>query len=353
MELLGIDTHDGIVALGFLFGGWMLGWILETILLRQTLHLLGTRGWAGEPHLRSATRGSMVWGFTLAGLYLAARYVTEDSAWILRVNLSFKVLFICFASLYFSRCLSALIRYYTEIQTPGFPSSSILVNVARIIALSIGFIILLNALGISITPILTALGVGGLAVALALQDTLSNLFAGLQILASRKFSVGDIIKLETGEEGMVEDITWRNTSLRTFRNTLILIPNAKVASAIVTNYDKPTTDFLVSVDCLIGYDSDLELAEKLALKTATSVIHEFPEYNPASEPSVNYIEFKESGIAMRIFLPVVQFRQQPALKHIFIKRLHTCFKENGIEIPLPKRIVFTAEMPSPTALESA
>jgi small-conductance mechanosensitive channel len=344
MELLGINTQDGIVALGFLLGGWFLGWILETILLRQTLHLLGTRGWAGEPHLRSATRGSMAWGFTLAGFYLAARYITEDSAWILRVNLSFKVLFICFASLYFSRCLSALIRYYTEIQTPGFPSSSILVNVARIIALSIGFIILLNALGISITPILTALGVGGLAVALALQDTLSNLFAGLQILASRKFSISDIIKLDTGEEGIVEDITWRNTSLRTFRNTLILIPNSKVSNAILTNYDKPTSDFLIAIDCLISYDANLELAEKIALETGLQVLQELPDHTPSSKPSINFIELKEAGIVLRIFLPVTHFRQQPKLRHAFIKRLISGFRENGIEIPLPNKIVMPSEM---------
>ncbi len=99
--------------------------------------------------------------------------------------------------------------------------------------------ILLNLLGVSITPILTALGVGGIAVALALQDTLANLFAGFYVSLAGQLRVGDYIKLDSGGEGYITDITWRSTTIRALQNNLIIVPNAKLAQAIVANYHLP------------------------------------------------------------------------------------------------------------------
>ncbi|MEW6203168.1 MAG: mechanosensitive ion channel domain-containing protein, partial [bacterium] len=103
----------------------------------------------------------------------------------------------------------------------------------------IGLLIILNILGISITPLITALGVGGLAVALALQDTLANLFAGIHILMEKSVRVGDFVKLETGQEGYVEDITWRTTRIKMLPNNMVIIPNSKLSQSIVTNYCLP------------------------------------------------------------------------------------------------------------------
>ena len=103
----------------------------------------------------------------------------------------------------------------------------------------LGGLILLNHFNVSITPILTALGVGGLAVALALQDTLSNLFGGFYVAVAGQVRLGDYIKLNTGEEGYVTDIGWRCTTLPGTANNMIIVPNAKLAQAIVTNYYLP------------------------------------------------------------------------------------------------------------------
>ena len=92
---------------------------------------------------------------------------------------------------------------------------------------------ILAALGIQITPILTALGVGGLAVALALQDTLSNLFAGIHLLADRPIRSGDYVKVADTVEGHVEDIGWRSTRVRMLQNVVVTIPNKRVAESIM------------------------------------------------------------------------------------------------------------------------
>ena len=107
--------------------------------------------------------------------------------------------------------------------------------VIRTVVIVIGSLVMLGHLGITITPILTALGIGGLAVALALQDTLSNFFAGFHLLADRPVSVGDTVRLENGMEGIVQDIGWRSTRIRQADEDLIIVPNAKLAQSILTN----------------------------------------------------------------------------------------------------------------------
>src|SRR5207302_9529306 len=93
--------------------------------------------------------------------------------------------------------------------------------VVRGVVFLIGFLVLLDALGIQITPILTALSVGGLAVALALQDTLSNLFAGVHLLADKPIRVGDYVKIADTVEGYVVDIGWRSTCVSILQNKAV------------------------------------------------------------------------------------------------------------------------------------
>jgi len=119
-----------------------------------------------------------------------------------------------------------------------FPSASLIASVLRITIVATGFLVALGSLGISVAPVLTALGVGGLAVALALRDTLANLFAGIQILASRQVLPGDFVRFDGGE-GYVADITWRNTSITDGAGGRVIVPNEKLASSIVSNATRP------------------------------------------------------------------------------------------------------------------
>jgi len=125
--------------------------------------------------------------------------------------------------------------------------TSLTQNVAQLAVIIVGFLIFLNSLGISITPLLTALGVGGLAVALGLQDTLANFFAGIYVSLAGYVRLGDYVKLNSGEEGYVSDISWRSTTLKALSNNLIIIPNSKLAQAIVTNYHLPEKRFSLSI----------------------------------------------------------------------------------------------------------
>jgi small-conductance mechanosensitive channel len=242
-----------------------------------------------------------------------------------------------------ARLAVGFINLYTKRAEGVLPSTTIFINLTKLLIFLIGVLIILQSLGISITPILTALGVGGLAVALALQDTLSNLFAGLHIIASKQVKTGDYIRLDTGEEGYVTDITWRNTTIRALPNNMIVVPNSRLASAIITNYYQPEREMTVRIDVGVSYDSDLAKVEKITMEVAREVIKEIPGGVTKFEPFIRFHTFADSSINFTVFLRAKEFVEQYPLKHEFIKRLHERYQKEGIEIPFPIRTVYMKE----------
>ncbi|MBE0558129.1 MAG: mechanosensitive ion channel family protein, partial [Proteobacteria bacterium] len=185
--------------------------------------------------------------------------------------------------------------------------------------------------------ILATLGVGGLAVALALKDTLSNFFAGFHIIATKQIRVGDYLKLSSQEEGYVNDISWRTTKVRTLAGNLILIPNAKLTELIVTNYTLPEKDMAVLVGLGVHYSSDLAKVEQVTCEVAAEVMREVPGGVPTFTPFIRYHTFGESGIDLTVVMRGETFVDQFLIKHEFIKRLHDRFAKEGIVIPYPIR----------------
>ncbi|MFC2069495.1 mechanosensitive ion channel family protein, partial [Chloroflexota bacterium] len=120
----------------------------------------------------------------------------------------------------------------------------------------VGLIMLLDYLGISISPLIAGLGIGGLAVALALQPTLSNFFAGTQLVLDRMIHIGDYIELDSGERGYVADVGWRSTRVRTTFNNIMVIPNSRLVDSIITNYYGPSMELAVMVESGVSYSSD-------------------------------------------------------------------------------------------------
>jgi len=228
----------------------------------------------------------------------------------------------------------------------ALPSVSILVNIVRLAVISIAAIVILQVLGIPITPLLTALGVGGLAVALALQDTLSNLFAGLHVLAARQVRPGDFVRLvDSGLEGVVEDINWRNTTIRTLANFLVILPNSQLANSTVINYRLPAPELSITVPVSVAYDSELEKVEDITLTVARQVQAEVPGAVREFEPLVRFQEFRDSGINFVAVLRVEKAEDQYLVRHEFIKRLFAAYRAAGIEIPFPMRhLVGTVEV---------
>ncbi len=208
----------------------------------------------------------------------------------------------------------------------------------------IGILVFLDLIGISITPILASLGIGSLAVALALQDTLSNFFAGIYVAVDRPVELDQFVKLESGEEGYVLDIGWRSTRIRTLANNIVIIPNAKLMGSVLTNYSLIEKESAVTVEVGVHYKSDLKFVEKVALQVAKDVSAQLEAGVSAFEPQVRFHSFGDSAILMNVIVRAKEFSEHATLKHELIKSLHERFKKEGVDIPYPTRTIISERL---------
>ena len=200
-----------------------------------------------------------------------------------------------------------------------------------------GFLVAIDAVGISISPILAGLGIGGLAVALAVQPTLSNFFAGTYVVTEGELNEGDFIELEGGPSGYVEDVGWRSTKIRSRFNNLVIIPNSKMAESIVTNFFSPTPAMNVVVTCGVSYESDLGRVEQIALEEANTLLQESDDAIKDVPPFFGFSNFGDSNIDFFVFIQATDRVGTFRLKSTLIKRIHTRFVSEGIEINYPVR----------------
>ncbi len=213
-------------------------------------------------------------------------------------------------------------------------------RIMTLIIYALGILILLDYLTISITPIIAGLGIGGLAVALALQPTLGNFFASTQIVSDRVVRVGDYIELDNGTSGFVTDIGWRSTRIRTPFNNMVIIPNSRLVDSIITNYYSPNTELGVVVNAGVSYSSDLAHVEDVALTVAREVIEELDEAVKTFEPWFRYEEFGDSNINFWIWLQATDRMGSFRVKSELIKRLKARFDQEGITINYPVRTTY-------------
>ena len=320
--------------------GLLLGLIVEKLVLGHLRRVAARTPSEIDDVLVASLRGMPLLWFFLAGLFAASDRLADFAPHGLNLaNRTLLVVFLLSLTLAAARLLSGLVAVLSLKSEGLLPSTSIFRNLATLLAVTVGGLVILDTLGIAITPVLTALGVGGLAVALALQDTLSNLFAGISIIASRQVRIGDYIKLASGEEGYVADIRWGNTAIRTLPNNLVLIPNKSLASAVITNYYQPSKDLAVLVQVGVAYGSDLQKVEKITIEVGREVMRTVQGGVPDFEPFIRYHTFGDSSIHFSVILRGQEFTDQHLVKHEFIKRLQRRYAQEGIEIPFPIRTV--------------
>ncbi|MEN6371012.1 MAG: mechanosensitive ion channel family protein [Armatimonadota bacterium] len=236
-----------------------------------------------------------------------------------------------------SKGVSLAIRWY--IGSQGDPTLSSHTSVYSKIVVSaiwvFASVLILDQLGYKITTIIAGLGVAGLAVGLGLQDTIANLFSGFYLMMDRSVRSGDYIKLDSGVEGFVDVVGWRNTRIKVWSNNLVLVPNSKLIQSVITNCTLPSPSVLVSVPCRISYGSDLEKVERVAVEAAKEVMARVPGADTGFEPLVRFKEFGESCINFAVTMRSVDVDSQYLLQHEFMKALHKRFIGEGIEIFLP------------------
>ena len=196
----------------------------------------------------------------------------------------------------------------------------------------VGGIMIADNLGIAITPLVTTLGIGSLAIAIALQDTLGNLFAGLYIKADQPLQVGHYVKLSTGEEGYVEHIGWRNTQIRELAQATVYVPNSKLVQANISNYHSRSDDSVVSVQLRVHYNNDLEKVEQVTCQVAREMFKSLCKRDSRCDTVVRFSAFNASGVDFAVTLSGWGLRDNFLFKHEFVKRLHRRYHEESITV---------------------
>ncbi len=211
----------------------------------------------------------------------------------------------------------------------------ILRRLSGIIIYFIGIMFVLKIWNFDITPFLASAGIAGFIIAFAAQDTISHLFGGVSIYFDKPFKIGDRIQLESGEIGDVLDIGMRSTRIKTFDETVIIMPNSRMAGSKIINYNLPEAKIKAKVTIGVSYDSDIDKVKNTLLEIAQNT--EDVAKDPA--PSVYFSEIGEYSLKFLLITwaenPDKQFDVKTRMNEAIIKR----FREEGISIPYPTRDV--------------
>jgi len=250
-------------------------------------------------------------------------------------TLGFKAATIVAIVLFVDRFINGLLKVYSDKVEVFRTSGGVARGIIRTIVISLGLLILLDSFGISVIPVIASLGIGSLAVALALQPTLENFFSGVQIVMDKSIQVGQFIKLESGEEGYVHKISWRSTWLRMLSNNVVVIPNKVLVSSRIVNYYYPATDLAVLVEVGIHYGSDLEHVERVTMEVAQEIMTTVHGAVKDFKPFIRYHTLGAYSINFSVIMRAQEFVDNYLIKHEFIKRLHKRYAHERIVIPYP------------------
>ncbi len=332
---LGSTTGQFAEAAVFFVALVIAGFVLDTILYRVVRARSEKRHWRPGMELARGLHGLPTAIAAIVGASVGLNRLDLQPNTVTLVRTLVEVASIVALTIFAARIAGRVIRAYTERDDAKLPSSTIFVNLTRAFVWVIGSLSVLAALGVSITPLLTALGVGGLAIGLALQSTLENVFSGIQVLMSRQIEPGDFIQLESGEQGWVNDVTWRNTTIKLFTNDLIIVPNSTIAKSRIVNFTTMDEQHVVWLNVGVAYDSDLEHVEEVTLDVARTMQREFESAVTDYEPLFRFTEFGDDGIGVTVSIRAESVADRWVLRHEFIKRATRPLRRRGNHDPVP------------------
>ena len=290
--------------------------------------------------------------FAVVGVFLGVLLMTQTSHpalsplsgredWVFRTWLASIIIQASFLSAAFADALLTWYSQHVANRTDTKLDDNLIPQIRRVIRPVIyaaGALTALGTAGVSITPLLAGLGIGGLAVALAVQPTLSNLFAGTYLAGEGDLNEGDFIEMDGGgPAGFVVDVGWRATRIRDRFNNIILIPNSKLIESVVTNYQSRNAAVTVIVECGVSYESDLARVERVAKDAALSARNDLDEAVDDFEPAILFTAFGESNVDFVTVMQATDRTASFAVKHEVIKRIHAAFEREGIVINYPVR----------------
>jgi MscS family membrane protein len=343
-------------------GAMAVGWIVKRFLATFGRRLAARTHNELDDIILEIVVDRIKWIAVVAGAYLASEELnrgTELTNVIARQWLGYAqgIIFVCFVAvvtILLIRITDSSLKYAMERQarrTSSKLNEALLPLVNRLINILLGLIALIITLhhfGQDVSSLVVSLGVGSLAIALAAQETIANMIGGFVIITDRPFRVGDRIKLPSGEIGDVQEIGIRSTRILDFDGNLIVSPNSDLIKGKIVNYSYPTEQIRIAVDVNVAYGSDIERAKTII----TNLALRHPDVLKTPPPAVFLVAFGESSLNLQLNGRTGDYRMKFPIETILREQIYQAFLDEGIQIPLPQRVVHLSNPPNATHQDS-
>lgn len=212
-------------------------------------------------------------------------------------------------------------------------------KVSKILLFLLGFAIVLAKLKIDISAFVVSLGVGSLAIALAAQESISNMISGFVIMIDRPFRIGDRIRYADNQVGDVVEIGIRSTKIQDFDNNIVVIPNNEIVKYRLINFTYPSTLTRVVIDVGVAYGSDIEKVKEILLNS----VADDPELSKQKEPAVYLVNFGAYSLDFKLITFTDHYSNAWDMQCRLREKVYKNFREAGIEIPFPQTVIHKAD----------
>ncbi|MBI5398918.1 mechanosensitive ion channel family protein [Candidatus Woesearchaeota archaeon] len=342
-QIMTLLPNEYLRALVLLAGSFIAGSLVHFILRTYVKHLTHkTKSDIDDIILEIVTK-PFYFFVIFTGVYLALQTLNALQDYYVILDQIFFVGIVLITTYVVSKILAVFIGRWLKVKKQFEKTPQVLNKVVTVVIYILAFLTILSHFEINVTPLITTLGLGGLAVGLALQNTLMNFFAGLHLISDKPVNVGDFIETESKMSGYVEDIGWRATRIRTLSNTIVIIPNGKLAESVITNLSLPEENVIVRIECGVAYNSDLKKVEKITLDVAKKIQTTVKGTVKNYDPAVQFHTFGESNILFSVRLRVQHWEDKLHVQHEFIKALKERYDREKIEISFPVRKIYTVQ----------
>jgi small-conductance mechanosensitive channel len=327
----GSDTAIGWAAIA-LVAGVLTGALVHVLVVHRLRRYGEARGRRWATAAADSLRWLLeVWG-GLIGFAIADPRASLSESWSVWIEGAWIVVAVLSVTVFLTRLAGALTRSLVAADQSRLPSATIVLNIARFVIWVIAFMLVLNLLGVDIGALLTTLGVTGIAISLGLQDILKNLFSGLQVTLTHQYEPGQFVHLQSGEEGEVIDLNWRETRLRTPTGDIAVVPNSVIGNTVVTNYSRGDELYVLAVEFTVAPDSDLDRVVCVAVEVARAVAEASAEVEASFPPTCGVVSLAGAGVTCVTRLGIKHYRRRRVAQDAYLRELQKRFLSEGIAL---------------------
>lgn len=299
----------------------------------------------------------ILWGIILLGIFIAESQLGLPAKISNFIDKAYKILVVLNSTWFVSRLLSSLLEESARKAKNDAGSKKhldkkflpLFRRVLLIVVWSIGVIMALGNAGISIASLLATLGIGGIAFALAAQDTIKNILGGITIFIDQPFRIGDTIRYDS-IEGSVEDIGLRSTRIRTYEKRLVTIPNYKMMDAAITNITKePKRRVLIKLG--LTYDTTPEKMQE-ALQILRSAPEKIKDVD-SKDWAANFTEYGDSALIITYIYNIKKGADIQGTTSLMNFEILTSFTKAGLEFAFPSQTIYLEQDQNPESVPLA